>query len=195
MRLKGLSTYQVAKICDVHHTTVINWVNEGKLPAYTTPGGHRRIKNEDLKEFAKKYNIPISDSEGVEFEDRKKKLVLIVDDEKDVLDELKDALSGNGFDMEFASDGFEAGRKIYRHHPDLVLLDFKMPGMDGFQVCEVMRKDKETAAIPIIAVTALSTSEDRVRILSSGVNRYIPKPVDIKVLLSVINEFLGGGAK
>jgi len=119
--------------------------------------------------------------------------VLVVDDEKDVLDELSEALAGHGFDMEFASDGFEAGRKIYRHRPDLVLLDFKMPGMDGFQVCEVMRKDKETASIPIIAVTALSSSEDRVRILASGVNRYIPKPVDVRKLLEVIKELLEGG--
>jgi len=52
-----LSTYQVANLCNVHLTTVINWVNEGVLPAYTTPGGHRRIKKEDFLEFAKKYQV------------------------------------------------------------------------------------------------------------------------------------------
>ena len=61
MAHKVLTTHQVAKECNVHHTTVINWVTEGKLKAYTTPGGHRRISEEDLVKFMKKYEIPIPD--------------------------------------------------------------------------------------------------------------------------------------
>lgn len=187
MGLKGLTTYQVAKICGVHHTTVINWVNEGRLKAYTTPGGHRRIQMDDLVAFAKEYKIPIVD----EFADRAK-LVLIVDDEKDMLDELKEALSGNDFEMDFASDGFEAGRRIYKRKPDLILLDFKMPGLNGFQVCEILKKDNETSNIPIIAITALSSNEDRKKILACGVNGYIPKPINIKQLLAAIKKCLKG---
>lgn len=190
MGAKGLTTYQVAEIFDVHHTTVINWVNEGKLKAYTTPGGHRRIQMEDIDQFAEKFKIPMN-------KQLKKdgKLVLIVDDEQDILDELKDALSGNGFEMDFATNGFDAARKIYKQKPDLILLDFKMPGMNGFEVCDILKEDKETSKIPIIAVTAMTANEDRTKILKAGVNKFIPKPVNIDLLLSAIKEILKGGTQ
>lgn len=185
MSLKSLTTYQVAKICNVHQTTVINWVKEGKLDAYTTPGGHRRIKREDLVKFVKKFNIPVSDKDI-----RDHKLVLIVDDDAEARSELKEALSGQGFEMDFASDGFEVGRKVYSHKPDLILLDFMMPGMNGFQVCEVLNSDEETKDIPIFALTVLKSPEDCMRIKNCGVKRYMPKPIDLDKLLKWIKEEL-----
>jgi excisionase family DNA binding protein len=59
---KVFTTHQVAKKCNVHHTTVINWINEDRLTAYTTPGGHRRVTEEGLIRFMKKYQIPMPDS-------------------------------------------------------------------------------------------------------------------------------------
>jgi excisionase family DNA binding protein len=185
MNEKIFTTYQAANICNVHLTTVINWINEGALKAYATPGGHRRIKEIDILKFMKKHRIPIP-------KDLKKetKLVLIVDDDPIVLEEFREALSGEGFDLDFASDGFEAGRKIYKKKPDLILLDFKMPGIDGFQVCEILHKDKETTQIPIIAVTVLNSEEDIRRIKKCGVKKYIPKPMDIEKLLISIKDIL-----
>ncbi len=180
------TTYNVAKFCNVHHTTVIHWVNEGKLEAYTTPGGHRRIKKDILIEFMEKYGMPVSE----ELKSKKKRL-LLVDDDEDALQEYKEALSGNGFIFDFATNGFEAGTKIYKSRPDIILLDFKMPGMDGFQVCEILHKDPQTAHIPIIAVTVLKSNEDVQRIKEYGVREYLPKPVDIEKLKKMIIRILG----
>jgi len=179
------STYQVARICNVHHTTVINWVKEGKLDAYTTPGGHRRIKKESILAFAEKFGIPVSGEIM-----REKKKVLIVDDDVEMLEEMKEALSGDHFDLDFASDGFEAGMCVFRDKPDLIILDFKMPGLDGFEVCDILHRDEETANIPIIAVTVLRSDDAVKRIKECGVKEYMPKPVDIEKLIRTIKKTL-----
>ncbi|PIQ89096.1 MAG: histidine kinase [Candidatus Omnitrophica bacterium CG11_big_fil_rev_8_21_14_0_20_42_13] len=179
------STYSAANLCNVHHTTVINWIKEGKLQAYVTPGGHRRIKKDDLLEFMRTYKLPIP----MEALSGKKRL-LIADDDDEFLEELQDALSAQGFDLDFARDGFEVGVSVYQKKPDLLLLDFKMPGLDGFRVCEILKRDKATADIPIIAITALTSAKDKARIKKSGVNEYISKPVDMDYLLKIIKKYL-----
>jgi len=78
---KTYTTFYISKICDVYPTTVANWIDEGKLKAFTTPGGHRRVSADDLKEFLKKYNMPVPEKL---FSNGKKK-VLAVDDDKAVL--------------------------------------------------------------------------------------------------------------
>lgn len=183
MAFKSFSTYQVAKKCNVHLNTVINWVNEGKLNAYTTPGGHRRILEKDLNEFVKKFKIPVGEIES--------KKVLIVDDDLEFLEELQFALTGHGFEIDSAADGFEAGRKVYRNSPDLILLDFKMPGLDGFGVCELLHGDQKTAHIPIIAITALNSEAEKENIVKRGVKAFMPKPVDVEKLLKAIKNILG----
>ncbi|MFH1645513.1 MAG: response regulator [Candidatus Omnitrophota bacterium] len=187
MALKVLSTHQIAKVCNVHHTTVINWVNEGKLKAYTTPGGHRRIRREDLVEFMKQYKFPLPRDIASDV-----RTVLIVDDDddNDILHEFKEALGGNGFEIDFASSGFETGIKIYTQKPDLILLDFKMPGLNGFDVCDILKADNATKSIPIFAITVLKSDEDRKRIKDLGVTEYVPKPVDMERLLKLINKVL-----
>ncbi len=185
MAEKVYTTYEVAGLCGVHHTTVINWIDEGVLKGYTTPGGHRRVKSEDMLEFMKKYQIPLPDELG-----RKNRRVLIVDDDIEFLEELREALEGNGFELDCALNGFEAGRKVYKRKPDLILLDFKIPGIDGFQVCEILHKDEDTARIPIIAITSLKSEEDIQRIKKCGVKKYLAKPLDIEELKETIAKIL-----
>ena len=185
MSNRVFTTHQAAKECNVHHTTVINWVNEGKLKAYTTPGGHRRIDEDDLMKFMKKYQIPVPEKLI-----SKLKRILIVDDDIEFLEELKTALDSNAFDLDFASNGFEAGRKIYTKRPNLILLDFKMPGLDGFEVCKILHMYDDTKNIPIFAVTVLKEKDQIKKIKASGVKEYIPKPVDTAKLIRLIKEIL-----
>ncbi len=184
MRMRSYSTYQVAKLLDVHHTTVINWINVGKLKAHATPGGHRRIEPDDLEAFVKRFEIPVPK------EIKKARLVLVVDDDAEALEEFREALTGHGFELDFASDGFEAGRNIFSRIPDLILLDFKMPGMDGFEVCETLKMERETSHIPIFAVTALKSEKDIKKIKACGVREYLNKPVEVEKLLKLIRGYL-----
>jgi len=179
------STYEVASICKVHHTTVINWIDEGRLKGYSTPGGHRRVKGTDMIEFMNKYRMPLPESAS-----KQKRRVLIVDDDIEFLEELRAALNGNGLELDCALNGFEAGRKVYKKKPDLILLDFKIPGIDGFQVCEILHKDEDTARIPIIAITSLKSEADVERIKGCGVKKYLSKPLDIDELKTTINKIL-----
>jgi len=182
---KVYTTYEVAGLCGVHHTTVINWIDDGSLKGYTTPGGHRRVKYLDMIEFMKKYRIPLPE----EIVARNKR-ILIVDDDIEFLEELRSALDGQGFDLDCALNGFEAGRKVYKRKPDLILLDFKIPGLDGFQVCEVLHRDEDTSRIPIIAITSLNSEEDIQRIKKCGVRKYMGKPLDIEALKETIAKIL-----
>jgi len=186
MNKKFFSTHDVARLCEAHYTTVINWVKSGKLKAYITPGKHRRIHKEEFEKFLNKYDMPLPKELK-----KKNNVVLVVDDDVGALEEYKDAFEGNGFDFYFASNGFEAGKMAYKLRPDLILLDLKMPGMDGFEVCELLHKDKETSGIPVFAVTALRSEEDIAKIKKCGIKQYVTKPVNIDNLLGLIKKTLG----
>jgi len=184
MAQKALSTYQIANLCKVHHTTVINWINEGRLSGYTTPGGHRRVLEDELHDFMIRYKIPIPENLNKE-----SARVLIVDDDIEFLEEIREALAGNGYTIDCALNGFEAGRKIYQKKPDMILLDFKMPGIDGFQVCRILKNEKEMRSVPVVAITSMTSEEEVARIKQCGVKRYFPKPLDVEKLKKYMQTF------
>lgn len=180
------TTFDIGRICHVYPTTVINWIKEGKLDSYATPGGHRRVRKEELLRFLRNYRIPIppelKDSGG-------KTKVLVVDDDQDVREMLKTVLSQEkDMELQTVSTGFGAGAKITEWMPDLILLDFLMPDLDGFDVCRYLRENPKTAHIPVIAVTALTGEDDRRKIMACGANDYISKPFRNIELLEKINK-------
>ncbi len=111
----------------------------------------------------------------------KKKRILVVDDNDSVRQLLQKMLESLGYEIETASDGFEALSKLV-FDIDLILLDILMPGMDGFKVVQSVRKQEEYKDIPIIMVTGLTSREDRVRAVEVGANDFISKPVDMTEL-------------
>ena len=99
--------------------------------------------------------------------------VLVVEDDDSVRESIKDILAENGYDASVASDGTAGIARVERDSPDLVLLDLKLPGVDGFEVC---RRIRQFSHVPLIAVSGLSPLEDRTRFLDGGGNDYITKP-------------------
>jgi len=181
------TTHEVSKFCNVYPTTVINWIKEGKLSAYTTPGGHRRIKKEDLLELMQKNNMPIPEN----LAKGQKHVVLIIDDDAKILQMMKTVLSAEeGLQVMTAGSGFEAGLTIYTNIPDIILLDFLMPNMSGFEVCRRLKSDEKTKDIPIIAVTALKEQEEIKKMFSSGITDLISKPFTSEELLKKVKEHL-----
>lgn len=181
------TTHQVSKFCNVYPTTVINWVKEGMLPAYTTPGGHRRIKGEDLIKLMKKNNMPIPE----ELIKGNKNRVLVIDDDPKILRMINTVLSTEK-DLEVltADSGFQAGLTVSIWMPDIILLDMLMPDIDGFKVCRQLKSDEKTKDIPIIAVTVLKDPKEIKKMNSCGITAYISKPFKAQDLVKKIKAHL-----
>ena len=99
-----------------------------------------------------------------------------MDDEQDMVDLLRYNLSQRGYEVLSAASGLEAFHKARREHPDLVLLDLMLDGMDGFAVCEILRQHPATANLPVIMLTALAGEMTRLNGLDSGADDFITKP-------------------
>lgn len=176
---------QAANICAVCRTTMWRWVKSGKLKSFLTPGGRHTIRKEDLKAFIndRMQHLPIAESS-------QKNKILIVDDDPAIQKLLNKMLSNNGYSIEIASDGFEAGFKTIQFKPDLMILDLFMPGMDGFEVCKQIKNNSTTSHIKIIAFTGYDTPENKDRIIQAGADGYLAKPVERAVLLKNVGYFL-----
>lgn len=123
-------------------------------------------------------------------EPQEKQKILIIDDERDFVEGLKDRLAFEGFDVITAFNGQDGLELTRREKPDLILLDVMMPKIDGYMVCRLLKFDEKYQGIPIIMLTARSLDEDRDIGLSSGADDYTTKPIDFDVLLKKIRAFL-----
>jgi DNA-binding NarL/FixJ family response regulator len=121
--------------------------------------------------------------------------VLLVDDSPDTLSMLTDALNISGMFVEVARSGREALTTVERHLPDIVLMDAKMPGLDGFETCQILKSEKGLEDVPVIFMTGFDETEHVVRAFSSGGVDFIAKPVPIDELLARIKVHLANARK
>lgn len=117
-------------------------------------------------------------------------LVLIVDDDERNARLMSDVLSNEGYRTERAFNGLDGLCAAGALRPDLVLLDIKMPDMDGFQVCAALRERPDTRAIPIVMMTAHGESEARDRGLDAGADDFVLKPIEQRMLLARVRSLL-----
>lgn len=152
MQEKEFSTFDVGKICNVAHTTVINWIERNELAAHSTPGGHRRVYQNDLLVFLKKYHMRIP-PELLEAE--KKPCVLIVDDDAEILVMLSKAFKEHApdFRVRTTQNGMEALMIVGREPPDVIILDVVMPKMDGLAVCKTLKAGASSRHIKVLVIT------------------------------------------
>ncbi|MEI6167565.1 MAG: response regulator [bacterium] len=118
------------------------------------------------------------------------KVILVVDDEKDILELVNYNLTREGFGVVTAKSGEEGLNAVAQKKPDLILLDLMLPGMNGLDVCRKLKKDPATASIPIIMITAKSEESEIIVGLELGADDYVGKPFSIKVLSSRIRSVL-----
>lgn len=118
------------------------------------------------------------------------KKVLIVDDEQDFLALLKDALEIRGLEVATAVNAVEAGIMLATQRPALILMDIRMPGINGLQACEAIRRNPATKDIPVIIITGLSEDSYKKKAYKIGVLEYYTKPVDIENLIKKIKEII-----
>ncbi len=184
---KAYTTFEAAKICHVTHHSIKNWIKQGLIPASRTPGGHYRILESDLDRFRDEYDMFPREKEGAT------RRIMVVDDDPDALALVDTVLSQEGFELIKVSNATEAGLRAAQLMPDLILLDYLMPEINGFEVSQAIRENELTRAIPIIALTCLTKESDIERIFACGADEYVPKPYKVDQLLEKVRELIGRG--
>lgn len=183
------STSEVAHLLGVAPGSVANWIDRGQIKAGRTPGGHRRIAVKDLQVFVQQQNLPWPDDLP-----QSEPLVLIVDDEPAVAQYLamEIAAAEPTWRIQQAYDGFAAGQMVGSLRPQVVILDLRMPDLDGFEVCRRIKSDPATRTTAVIAMSGHAGADAERKILASGAQVCLAKPLDIDLLLQEVHRALGG---
>ena len=122
-------------------------------------------------------------------------LILIVEDNEKNLKLARDVLQFRGFRTLEASTAERGIELATEHHPDLVLMDYQLPGMNGVEALERLRAQPATADIPVVALTASAMREDRERFLTAGFDGYLTKPIDVREFGNQVRSFLKNGSE
>ena len=185
---RTFTTFEVARLCGVFHTTVINWVNKGKLKARVTPGGHRRIPLSELVPFMKKYDMPVPP----DIEDAHRH-VLILDDEPMMtrLIEKGFAKHKDRFHVQASNNPVDALVQIGKRLPDILIMDLMMPVMDGFQVCQILKSSPATKDMKIVAISGRKLSGAQQDFVARNVDQFYQKPFEMSDLVSTVERLLG----
>lgn len=183
------TVFTASKYCNVASKTIINWIDQGHIKAYRTPGGHRRINRKDLEEFMKKQGIPLPETimEG----NRKK--ILVVDDDPIIVESIVQSLEEDEHDYEVisAGDGFEAGLQVNHFKPHLLILDIMMPDIKGNEVCRKIKSSPETKDTKIIVLSAYLDDEKFEEMKAHGADACFSKPLPLPQLREEVARQLG----
>jgi excisionase family DNA binding protein len=174
------TTGQAAVICKVSQQTIIRCFDAGKLEGFRVPGSKfRRIPRESVIKFMRENNIPLANLSIAG-----KKKVLIVDDDIEIVELLLDVLSRDGrFEVRTATSGYDAGLVTQQFRPDVILLDYMLPDVNGNIVCRTIKKNADFANTQIIIVSGVVNQEEIEELLKSGAADFIKKPFNISELV------------
>lgn len=120
----------------------------------------------------------------------RKQSILVVDDERHILELIQYNLQEAGYDVRTADTGEQALQMVQQRHPDLILLDLMLPGMDGLAVCSALKRDHATASIPVMMLTARGDEIDKVLGLEMGADDYVVKPFSVRELMARVKALL-----
>ena len=118
------------------------------------------------------------------------KRILVVEDQEDNRQILRDLLTNAGYEMLVAEDGVQALEQAEKHRPDLILMDIQLPVLDGYEATRRLKANPELKAIPIIVVTSYALSGDEEKARAAGCDAYVAKPFSPRALLAKMREYL-----
>ena len=180
------TTGEAAEVCQVSQQTIIRCFDAGRLHGFRVPGSRfRRIPRSELMRFMRENNIPLDRL------DSGKRRILVVDDDAQIIELFTDLLQRDGrFEVRTASTGYDAGLATREFRPDLILLDYMLPDINGNVVCKSIRADAELTGIKIIIVSGVVNQEEIDALLGAGADDFIKKPFNIEKLMGRIEELL-----
>jgi len=180
------TTGEAAEICRVSQQTIIRCFDAGRLEGFRVPGSRfRRIPRQNLVKFMKDNNIPLDTIESG------KRKVLIVDDDAEIVELIEEVLERDGrFEVKTASSGYEAGIATEQFQPELILLDYMLPDVNGNVVCQTIRRNPKFENIKIVIVSGVVKEDEIAQLLKSGAEDFIRKPFNITELTDKITAVL-----
>jgi len=180
------TTGEAADICKVSQQTIIRCFDSGRLKGFRVPGSRfRRIPREALIVFMKENGIP------VDALDNGKRKILVVDDDPEIVELFVDVLERDGrFEVKTANSGYDAGIVTQETCPDLIILDYMLPDINGNVVCQTIRKNPAFEHTKIIIVSGVVNQEEINDLLKAGADEFVKKPFNIEKLIERIGQML-----
>jgi excisionase family DNA binding protein len=180
------TTGEAAEVCKVSQQTIIRCFDSGRLRGFRVPGSRfRRIPRDALVAFMKENGIP---PDALESGKRK---ILVVDDDPEIVELFVDVLERDGrFDVKTAATGYDAGIATQEFMPDLIILDYMLPDVNGNVVCQTIRKNPNFEHMKIIIVSGVVNQDEINDLLKAGADDFVKKPFNIEKLIERVGELL-----
>jgi two-component system OmpR family response regulator len=180
------TTGEAAEICKVSQQTIIRCFDSGRLKGFRVPGSRfRRIPREALMAFMKDNGIP------PDALDSGKTKILVVDDDPEIVELFVDVLERDGrFEIRTAATGYDAGMITQEFSPDLIILDYMLPDINGNVVCQTIRAKPEFESTKIIIVSGVVNQDEINELLKAGADEFVKKPFNIEKLIERIGQLL-----
>jgi excisionase family DNA binding protein len=180
------TTGEAADICSLSQQTIIRCFDSGRLRGFRIPGSKfRKIPRDNLLKFMKENSIPMQSLPTG------KKRLLIVDDDSEIVELMTDVLGRDGrFDIKTASTGYDAGIMTQKFNPDLILLDYMLPDVNGNIVCKTIKENPEFSNTRIIIISGVINQIEIDDLLKSGAEAFVKKPFSITELIDKIAAIL-----
>ena len=180
------TTGEAADVCKVSQQTIIRCFDSGRLKGFRVPGSRfRRIPREALIAFMKENGIP------PDALDSGKRKILVVDDDPEIVELFVDVLERDGrFEVKTASTGYDAGLLTQEFMPDLVILDYMLPDVNGNVVCKTLRANPNFEQIKIVIVSGVVNQDEINGLLKAGADDFVKKPFNIEKLIERVGELL-----
>lgn len=189
MRRKAVyTTGEAADICKLSQQTIIRCFDSGQINGFRVPGSKfRRIPRAELVKFMKANEIPPDSLEGDEIR------VLIVDDDKEIVELFTDVLNADGrFEVATATTGYDAGVLTQQFNPDIVVLDYLLPDVNGNVVCKTIRENPQLSHIKVLIISGVVNPAEIQKLMEAGADDFIKKPFNIETVVSRIVELARG---
>ncbi len=170
-----LTLGQAARFLGVAQSTIRKWSDQGRVPAFYTPGGHRRYRRSDLEAFL--------DRSGPGGRPKAGPLVLLVDDDEKVRELVRVNLEFEGYIVREAGSAQQGLEAIAEAKPDLVLLDVMMPQVDGWEMLRQIQDQYGAGAIPVIMFSGQADEATLTQAASGGAHAFVGKPFDLQQLI------------
>jgi excisionase family DNA binding protein len=170
-----LTLGQAARFLGVAQSTIRKWSDQGRVPAFYTPGGHRRFRRGDLEAFLVRSG-PGRTQSGPH--------VLLVDDDEQVRQLVRVTLELEGYSVREAESAEEGMRAIDERRPDLILLDVMMPHVDGWEMLRRIQERYGAGTIPVVMFSGKADDEAGRQAASGGARGFIGKPFDLEQLVA-----------